>query len=423
MLDSLLEVAANSLRSQTTRNLSNISSGNIQMRFLTENPVAGGWLPQRAPEAGVQDSPRCRETLPLRKEKGPWAGCGLCSPFAMHWCQHRRCGSATHLRNTWSNPTAHPKAQAPQVVPERPMHLPHLWYFTLPSPLPALPCMLGTCITTLSRSSSRDKPQGGRRSKGRTSTPGHHSKQRASPDRLCSTQAAVNETIYCTPISLQPLDPQMASPIVSSALIKAGSSRLLWPLQLGQSGSSSEEGDRVSAVELCAEQGAFVTQETRSHRREKNGNYFGALPSPPQALPMLTPGGINAGRLSACLQPCPCHRTLALTNSLTAAMPALCSRHAHQSRWSQGAVLLKIRWSNAAEKGFPEKHSHLHICSQHKHLYPPPQKTCSMFPPPQAHVALHLCSKHTFAASPSQDLPLLATAEKTDVLSQSFVGK
>lgn len=81
-------------------------------------------------------------------------------------------------------------------------------------------------------------------------------------------------------------------------------------------------------MELCLEQGAFVTQETRSHSREENGNYFGALPSPPQALPKLTPGGINAGRLSACLHPCPCHRTLELTNSLTA-MPVLCSRHTH----------------------------------------------------------------------------------------------
>lgn len=103
-------------------------------------------------------------------------------------------------------------------------------------------------------------------------------------------------------------------------------------------------------MELCAEQGAFVTQETRSHSREENGNYFGALPSPPQALPMLTPGGTNAGRLSACLHPCPCHRTLALTNSLTA-MPVWGSRHTHQSRWSRGVFSLKSTRAVKQTKG------------------------------------------------------------------------
>lgn len=292
----------------------------------------------------------------------------------MHWTQHQRHGSATHLRNTGNDPSAHPKAQAPQVPP---LHVPHLWYFTLPSPLLAFPWMLRTHTTSRSGSSSRDKPQGGHRSKGRTSVPGHYSKQKASPAGLCSTRAAVNETIYCIPISVQPLDPRTASPIVLSALIKAGSSRHLRPVQLGQSGSSSEEGDReVSAAELCAEQGAFVTQETRSHSREENGNYFGALPSPPRALPTLTPGGINAGRLSACLHPCPCHRTLALTNSLTAT-PALWSRHVHQSRWSQGAVLLKTRQSTAVDEGLPQKNPYSHICSQQKDLYPPPQNSYS----------------------------------------------
>lgn len=62
----------------------NLSLGNIQIRFLTENPVAGGWLPPRAPEAGVQDQPQCREALPVRKETEPWSGCGMCSLFAMH---------------------------------------------------------------------------------------------------------------------------------------------------------------------------------------------------------------------------------------------------------------------------------------------------------------------------------------------------
>lgn len=152
-------------------------------------------------------------------------------------------------------------------------------------------------------------------------------------------------------------------------------------------------------MELCAEQGAFVTQETRSHSREENGNYFGALPSP-QALPMLTPGGINAGRLSASLHPCPCHRTLALTNSLTAVL-VCCSRHTHQSRRSQGGIFFKIRQSNEADKGFPKKHSYLHICSQHKRMYPPPQNTFCMLPRSQTHMASTLCSTHPFVASPS----------------------
>lgn len=38
---------------------------------------------------------------------------------------------------------------------------------------------------------------------------------------------------------------------------------------------------------LGAKQGTLVTQETRSHSREENGNYVSALPSPPQALPAL----------------------------------------------------------------------------------------------------------------------------------------
>lgn len=91
--------------------------------------------------------------------------------------------------------------------------------------------------------------QGGHRSEGHTSMPGHYSKQKASPARLCSTRAAVNETIYCTPISVQPLDHRTASAIVLSALIKAGSGRHLRPVQLGQSGSSSEEGDRESQLQ------------------------------------------------------------------------------------------------------------------------------------------------------------------------------
>lgn len=177
------------------------------------------------------------------------------------------------------------------------MYLPFQQHLMLPSPLPTFPGMLGTHSTSWSCSRGRDKPPGGCRSEGPTSMPGHYSKQKASVGRLCSNQAAVNETIYCAPINVQPQEPRLASPIVLSVLIKAGSSRHLRPLQLGQSGSNSEERDgEFSAVELCAEQGAFVTQETRSHSREENGNYFGALPSPPQALPMLTPGGINAGR-------------------------------------------------------------------------------------------------------------------------------
>lgn len=135
---------------------------------------------------------------------------------------------------------------------------------------------------------------------------------------------------------------------------------------------------------------------------------------------MLTPGGINAGRLSACLHPCPCHRTLALTNSLTA-MPGLCSRHAHQSGWSQGAVLLKIR-AMQQTRGSQRNMPIYIICSQHKYLYPPPQVTFPALPLPQAHAALHRCSKHPFAASASQDLPPSATALKTDGLSQSFIG-
>lgn len=79
----------------------------------------------------------------------------------------------------------------------------------------------------------QDKPQRGCRSEGPTSTPGHYSKKAASPGRLCSNKAAVNETIYCAPINVQPQDPCMASPIVLSVLIKAGSSRHLRPLQLG----------------------------------------------------------------------------------------------------------------------------------------------------------------------------------------------
>lgn len=235
-----------------------------------------------------------------------------------------------------------------QVLPEMLMHQSYQRHFMLPSPLPAFPGMLRIHSTSWSCSRGRDKPPGGCRSEESTSMPGHYTKQKASPGSLCSNQAAVNKTIYCAPINVQPQDPCMASPIVLSVLIKAGSSRHLRPLQLGQSGSNSEERRRVSAVELCAEQGAFVTQETRSHSREENGNYFGALPSPPQALPMLTPGGINAGRLSACLHPCLCHRTLALTSSLTA-MPGWCSRCTHQSRCTQGGIFFRMRQSNEAD--------------------------------------------------------------------------
>lgn len=128
-----------------------------------------------------------------------------------------------------------------QVLPETSMYLLCQWHFMLPSPLPAFPGMLGTHSTSWSCSRGRDKPPGGCRSEGPTSMPGHYSKQKASPGRLCSNQAAVNETIYCAPINVQPQDPHMASPIVLSVLIKAGSSRHLQPLQLGQSGSNSEE--------------------------------------------------------------------------------------------------------------------------------------------------------------------------------------
>lgn len=128
-----------------------------------------------------------------------------------------------------------------QVLPKTSVYLLCQWHFMLPSPLPAFPGMLGTHSTSWSCSRGRDKPPGGCRSEGPTSMPGHYSKQKASPGRLCSNQAAVNETIYCAPINVQPQDPHMASPIVLSVLIKAGSSRHLRPLQLGQSGSNSEE--------------------------------------------------------------------------------------------------------------------------------------------------------------------------------------
>lgn len=105
------------------------------MRFLTENPVAGGWLSPRATEAGVQHHPQCRGTIPVRKETEPWSGYGMCSPFAMHWSPHRIHSSATHLQNAGNDPSARRKVQAPQVHPESPLHLPHLWHLTLPSPL------------------------------------------------------------------------------------------------------------------------------------------------------------------------------------------------------------------------------------------------------------------------------------------------
>lgn len=138
-------------------------------------------------------------------------------------------------------------------------------------------------------------------------------------------------------------------------------------------------------MELCAEQGAFVTQETRSHSREENGNYFGALPSPPQALPMLTPGGINAGRLSACLHPCPCHRTLALTNSLTA-VPVCCSRHTYQSRQSRGAFSLK---SDRAMKQTKGSRGNIPI-----YMSVPNIKVCALLP--KIHSACYLDLKFTW---------------------------
>lgn len=140
-------------------------------------------------------------------------------------------------------PSTSPRGQAPQA--------PQLRSFlrcqcigpisgTLCSPaLPAFPGMLRTHSMSWSCSRGRDKPPGGCRSEGPTSM------QKASPGRLCSNQAAVNETIYCAPINVQPQDPCTASPIVLSVLIKAGSSRHLRPLQLGQSGSNTEERDRA----------------------------------------------------------------------------------------------------------------------------------------------------------------------------------
>lgn len=128
------------------------------------------------------------------------------------------------------------------------MHPPHLWYPMLASALLAFPWRLRTHTTSWSPSDSWVKSQGGHRREGCTSTAGYYSKQKASSAGLCSTRAAANETIYCTPISVQPLDPCTASPIVLSALIKAGLRRRVQPLQLGQSGSSSEDGDRESQL-------------------------------------------------------------------------------------------------------------------------------------------------------------------------------
>lgn len=100
-----------------------------------------------------------------------------------------------------------------QVLPETSMYLLCQWHFMLPSPLPAFPGMRGTHSTSWSCSRGRDKPLGGCRREGPTSMPGHYSKQKASPGRLCSNQAAVNETIYCAPINVQPQDPRMPAPL------------------------------------------------------------------------------------------------------------------------------------------------------------------------------------------------------------------
>ena len=136
--------------------------------------------------------------------------------------------------------------------PKRPTHVSQLCYFTLPSPRLAFACTLRAHTTALSCSSSWDKSQGGHRGKGRTSTPGHYSKQKASPAGLCSTRAAVNETIYCIPISVQPLDPRTASPIVLSALIKAGSSRVSSPFSCDSEGAAARmEGASLSCGALC----------------------------------------------------------------------------------------------------------------------------------------------------------------------------
>lgn len=63
---------------------------------------------------------------------------------------HLQCtGAAIHTallltsKTLGHDPSAQPKPQAPQVLAKGPMHLPHPWYFTLPSPLLAFPWMLG----------------------------------------------------------------------------------------------------------------------------------------------------------------------------------------------------------------------------------------------------------------------------------------
>lgn len=161
----------------------------------------------------------------------------------MHWSQHHRHSSATHLQTTVNDPFTSPSGQTPQLGPSQEVSVSVLSAALCAPFVSASPGLLRTHSTSWSCSRGRDEPPGGCKSKGPTSMPGHYSKQKASPGRLCSNQAAVNETIYCAPINVQPQDPRTASPIVLSVLIKAGSSRHLQPLQLEQSGSNSEERD------------------------------------------------------------------------------------------------------------------------------------------------------------------------------------
>lgn len=152
------------------------------------------------------------ETLPARRKKWPWAGCGLCSPFTMHGSQHGRHGSATHLRNTGNDPSARSKAQAPQVPPERPIPVSHSWYFTLHSPLLACGCS-GPHITPWSFSSIRNKPQGGGRSDGHTSAPGHYSKLKASPARLAPPELQSMRLFTVPPLACSPRTPVRPAPL------------------------------------------------------------------------------------------------------------------------------------------------------------------------------------------------------------------
>lgn len=50
-----------------------------------------------------------------KKKRERALGCGLCRLFAMHWSQHHRCKSATHLQTTVNDPSTSPRGQAPQV--------------------------------------------------------------------------------------------------------------------------------------------------------------------------------------------------------------------------------------------------------------------------------------------------------------------